>query len=98
MILETYDKQPGERLDYDIDFSDWIPSSDTIISAVVSVELAPDLLLVADTPALIQPGGKSVKVWVEAGTSGKTYQVNVVATTAGGRIKEVEFRIHVKEI
>jgi hypothetical protein len=98
MILGTYDKQPGEKLDYDIDFSDWIPSGDTIVSAIVSVEIQPDALLVADTPATIQPGGKAVKVWIQAGTSGKTYQVNVVATTAGGRIKEVEFRVRVKEV
>lgn len=98
MILGTFDKQPGEKLDYDIDFSDWIPSSDQIVSAIVAVEIAPDAALLVDSPATIQPGGKAVKVWVEAGTHGKTYQVNVVATTSGGRIKEVEFRLRVKEI
>jgi hypothetical protein len=98
MILGTYSKQPGEKLDYDIDFSEWLPIGDTIQSNTVSVEIAPDNTLVVTTPGVISSTGKVVKVWVEAGTSGLTYQVNIVATTVGGRVKEVEFKVRVKEI
>jgi len=98
MILGTYSKQPAEKLDYDIDFSEWLPIGDTIQSNVVDVEIEPDANLTVISPGIISANGKVVKVWVEDGTSGLTYQVNIIATTVGGRVKEVEFKVRVKEI
>lgn len=92
-ILGTHDKQPNEVLDYDIDFSRYLPTSDTIVSVVASADAG---ITLGDT--LIMSGGKIIKQWVEGGTTGVTYKVQVRITTNGGRVKEAEFRIKVKEV
>ena len=95
-ILEKYEQQPGERLDYDIDFSSLFLSalSDTAPGPTgVEVTVAPEGLTLDDFE-LIQ--GK-VKVWLMGGTSGTTYKITAQIVTAGGRVKEDEVKIKVKE-
>lgn len=92
-ILGTFPKQPLERLDYDIDFSEWLSVGDTIVNATVIAATG----ITAEAP-LIDTTQKVVKVWVTGGTSGVTYKVQVTATTSEGRIKEGEIRIKVKEV
>ncbi len=92
-ILGTFTKQPGERLDFDVDFSEWLSTTDTIAS-VVSVC---DTGLVVETP-LKDVTNKIVKQWITGGTTGTTYKVQITATTTEGRIKEAEFKVKVKEV
>jgi hypothetical protein len=92
-ILGTFTKQPGERLDFDVDFSEWLSTTDTITS-VVSVC---DTGLTAETP-LKDVTNKIVKQWITGGTTGTTYKVQITATTTEGRIKEAEFKVKVKEV
>lgn len=91
-ILGTFPKQPLERLDYDIDFSEWLSAGDTVVSATVIAATG----IEAETP-LIDTTQKIVKVWITGGTSGVTYKVQVTAVTTEGRIKEGEIRIKVRE-
>lgn len=91
-ILGTYPKQPLERLDYDIDFSEWLSTGDTIVSASVIAATG----IVAEAP-LVDATQKIVKVWITGGTSGGTYKIQVTAITSEGRIKEGEIRIKVRE-
>lgn len=90
-IIGTMQKQPGENLDYDIDFSDWIPEGDYIASAVVTpiTGIAVGVVTVFDD--------YFVKVWLSGGTSGTTYKLEVTATTNNGRIKQAEFKVKVRE-
>ena len=92
-ILGTFLKQPLERLDYDIDFSEWLPVGDTIVLATVVATTG----IIAEEP-LIDVTKKVLKVWVTGGATGNTYKIQVTAETTEGRIKEGEIRIKVKEV
>ena len=100
MILGTFTKQPNEVLDYDIDFSDFLPTVDSVASVAKTIETNPDPLAVT-TLVLgansISASGKVVKQWVSAGTDGQTYKIQLTITSVGGRVKEAEFRVKVKE-
>lgn len=91
-ILDTFEKQPGERQDYQIEFEDWLRRlDDTPVSATVAV--SPGINLISH-----ELKGTAVKVWMEGGESGKRYKVTATMTTAGGRIKEAEIVIYVKAV
>ena len=100
-------KQPSEVMDYDIDFSEYLPEGDELASAgnpptptgcdaFVSSATETSSTLVIDNVYVID-SGKTLKVWVSGGTNGVTYKVTLRATTAGGRVKEVEFKVKVKD-
>lgn len=94
-VVATVRQQPSDVQDYDIDFSEWFPVDDRIVSAQVSVSPAMTL----PPSYAISPSGQVVKVWIYAGgTSGQTYQVTLKAATNDGRVKEVELRVRIKEI
>lgn len=94
-IVGTVRQQPRDVQDYDIDFDEWFPVDDTIMTCDVFA-----------TPAMpippsyaISPTGRVVKVWIyEGGTSGVTYQITVKAVTNDGRAKEVELRVRIREV
>jgi hypothetical protein len=91
-ILATFDKQPIEVQDYDISFVNWLlalaDSAETVTGSasaginLISTEIDPDGV---------------VKVWVSGGTDGQSYTIVVVVTTLGGRVKQAEIVIKVKD-
>lgn len=91
--MNLFTKQPADQLDYDLDFSDWMTDGDTITGAVAvsSVPTEMEILSVTVTDQI-------VKVWAAGGETGSTYQVTTTVTTNEGRIKEIDFKIRVKEI
>jgi len=93
MILETYTKQPSEVQDYDIDFGEYLQGmgNDTIQSFAVAVK--PTGLTAVESLVI----GSVVKVFLGGGESGKSYVVEARVTTAGGRVREGEIQIKVKE-
>ena len=89
-ILAKFEKQPADKQDFDIDFSDWLTGlSDVAASHTVT----------ADTGITITStlSGGVVKVWASGGTDGVTYKVTATLTTTGQRIKQAEIKIKVKE-
>ena|SRR5213596_2068551 len=98
-MLGIVTKQPADHLDYDIDFSPWLPQDDTITTVVAVVSPAYDALTnpngVQITATQIQ--NPDVKVWTLGGVSGQTYKVTMTASTAGGRVKEVDFQLRIKD-
>jgi hypothetical protein len=94
MILGTLTKQPGDSLDYDIDYSDWLTSDDNVSSATTAV--SPDVVG-GVTVDLININDPRVKLWISGGVSGVTYKITITMETSDGRIKEDEFRLRVKE-
>lgn len=92
MILGTFSKQPVEVLDYDIDCSDWLVSDDVLASATAVTDVAG---LTVDSVLVSSP---RVKVWLSGGTNGAAYKVTVTITTDDGRVKQVEFRVRVKDV
>lgn len=90
--MNLFSKQPADQLDYDLDFSDWLAGSDTI-TGVVATSSAPDDLVVISASVTNQ----TAKVWLGGGTNGQTYKVTATITTAEGRIKELEFKVRVRD-
>lgn len=94
-MLQTLQKQPADKLDYDVDYGSFLPDGDeiTTVTAVVE-EIDPLTDLVVDS---VQVESPVVKVWLSGGLSGSTYKVTVTAATSGGRIKEQDFKIRVRD-
>lgn len=93
-LIATFEKQPADVLDYDIDYATWLPDNDAIASAVAAVTptggMEVDLTLVVENST-------RVKLWVSGGVTGTTYKVEVTVTTDDGRVKQDEVRFRVKE-
>lgn len=105
--MKTFPKQPGERLAYDVDLTDWfqgLSATDFIQSAQVSVPEVvagpglPNALQVSLNASFLGTPPTIAKVWIEGGADGAVYKVTVVVNTVEGRIKEVDFLLRVKEI
>lgn len=90
--LATITQQPRDVRDYDIDFSEWFPQGDTITSVQLSLDVAGLTVNYAISAELSR-----VKVWIQDGANGTTYKVTVLAGTAGGREKEVELKVRIKD-
>jgi len=100
MNLGKKDKQPADVKDYPVDYTDWlaeIVGGDVLESCIATVECITDpqdAALVVDQ-VVVSP--KSLAVWLSGGTSGQSYKVTMVTTTAGGRVDESELTIRVKD-
>lgn len=92
MILETFTKQPNEVQDYDIDFNEYLTSmgGDSITAHVVPPVDGLDII----TSTVVNG---VVKVFIGGGTSGQKYVVTVRVNTSGGRVREAEIAIKVRE-
>lgn len=100
-ILGRFDKQPGESLDYEFDYTDWLADRSDTISGVpdITAELISTPgetggeLTISGTVVL----GGIVRYFASGGLNGERFKVTCVATTVGGRIKEDEMAITIKE-
>lgn len=95
MFIGSVSKQPGERKDRDVSFADYLADrpGDTITSATIAVD--DPALVVERVLPIVSP---VVKVWFDGGEDGKAYKVTLTATTAMGRVVEVEIRMRVREV
>ena len=91
-ILGTFTQQPNERLDYDITFDEFLAAGDTLVSASTTSDVG----ITVDLP-IIDGTGRVVKQWISGGTTGTTYKIQIRATSSSGVIKEIEFKIKVRE-
>ena len=102
--MDVFYKQSGETLDFDFDFTAWMPSGDSIASEVITIIDSSG----ADMSAMVGNTFRNtpvVKQYVTGGTNGESYKVTCKITTSGGsggasyaRIKEMEIRIRIKDI
>lgn len=92
MIIGRYQKQPGETLDYDVDFGDWLDGRTDVIESF-NINVPSDLTLFASRRT-----DNVIKVVIGGGISGQKYKVTVSVTTDTSLVKEVEFLITVKEV
>jgi len=92
-ILAKFTKQPDEVQDYDISFVDWLAGfSDTDTGQSVIATADPGIVIEA---AVLLAG--VAKVWLSGGTDKGNYKITVTLTTLGGRVKQIEFVIKVRE-
>jgi hypothetical protein len=90
-ILGKFLKQPDEVQDYDISFVDWLAAfPDTAVSHTVTVDTG----ITLGTTSLT---GGIVKLWLSGGITGAAYKVTATIVTAGGRTKQDEIVVKVKE-
>jgi hypothetical protein len=82
-------KDPSARLDYDVDWSEWI-GTDTIASVVWTVEAGITQYATSATATV-------ATIWLEGGTAGADYTIGCRITTAGGRIDERSILIRVRD-
>lgn len=106
MAIGTFTKQPAEILDFDIDYSEFFDAlgGDTISGMPTAAVTAASSGVVADLtlgpgslPEVDLVSNQIAKVWVGAGISGATYKVTVTMTSAGGRVKEADVTVRVRE-
>lgn len=90
MILGTMTKQSADVVDYDIDYSEWLPAGDHVQSAVATASIG----LTVQGTFVSDP---FVKVWTAGGVSGRNYLVTVITTSQDGRVKQDEFNVRVKD-
>jgi len=102
--MERFDEQPADVLDYDIDLRRWFKTlpSDEVASVTVEVTEGDGVLVVGPAPhpesVIFGDARQQVKVWLGAGTDGQTYKLRVTATTIQDRVKEIDFKLRVREM
>lgn len=90
-VLDIFPKQPAEVMDYDISFVRYLEAiNDTVANVMVTAQAGITLLTHSLSAGV-------VKVWAAEGTNQRRYKFTIRLTTSGGRLKEVEFLIKVKE-
>lgn len=87
--MYTFQKQPAEILDYDINLEDWLDGDEVNACTVTA-------------PEGISYDGKNiftdrVKLWFSGGTDKEQYKITALIVTEMGRTKEVDFKIRVRE-
>lgn len=93
-ILAKFEKQPADVQDFDIDFTEWLTGmSDTAPGPTGATVVADDGLTILATT--LSDG--VVKVWTSGGTDGVTYKITATVDTVGGRTKQAEIKIKVRE-
>jgi len=106
-MAQTFTKQPSDVLDYDVDMSDWfaqVPGDDIERVEVVinsDAEQVPALVAgpVPHPPyVLLGESPKSFKLWLGGGTVYVDYVVTCKVFTEQDRVKEVEFRMKVRDL
>lgn len=103
-ILDRFKKQPAERLQHSIDYTDWLPTGVTVLTVVTSsVETlnstASDVgepTLTITTPSVT--GGNVATYFATLGTDGKRYKVTFQATMSDTQILESEIEFKVRDV
>jgi len=93
-ILAIYQMQPSDKLDYDINYTDFLTDGDTILSATVTA--TPNDLVIGG-PTIID-AARRLKIFVSGVDDGVKYKLDITMTSALGRIKQDEIIIRGKEI
>ena len=100
-ILAKFRKQPDDVQDFDISYVDWMGElSDTAPGPATSTPGPNCLVVTAETGIDIVATALLngvVKIYTSGGTSDATYKITVTLTTVGGRTKQAEVSVKVKE-
>lgn len=92
-IIGTFTQQPDDVLDYEVRYEQFLSPGDSVLSAIAVVEPAG---LLVQTPIPFD-NDTAVKIWVQGGVDGTTYQITVTTTTALGRVKQDELRMRIRD-
>lgn len=91
-VLGKFVKQPADVQDYDFDFTEYLSSQgDTAASHTASAESGITILSSSMSSGV-------VKVFLSGGSDGNQYKITATVTTNGGRVKQGEIVVKVKEV
>lgn len=95
-ILEKYTKQPADVQDYDVDYNTLYLNElgDTAPGPTGLTVIAEAGITVASSSLT----AGIAKAWLSGGTHGTTYKVTFTVVTTGGRTKQAEISVKVKEV
>jgi hypothetical protein len=108
MLLGKFVKQPQEYLGYDIIYTDFLGSVDSVVEIIeiTAIRYTSDLIntnnlpnvddLVVDS-SYIRDNGTRVKVYLRNGIVDEGYKITVRVRTKEGLIKEDEFKVKIKD-
>lgn len=85
----SFEKDPGARLDYTINWSDWL-DGDTISTSTWLAETG--ITVDSDTNTTT-----TTTVWLSGGTLGNAYDVTNRIVTAAGREDDRTIEVHIRE-
>lgn len=90
-MTEDYLKVPQASLFYQLDWSDWLKSGDTIVSSVWVVPTG-----ITNVTSLVEPGNKITSIKLTGGTVGEAYIItNRITTALSAEVEERSFIIRV---
>ena len=102
-LLDRFNKQPAEVKVYQIDYSEWLSTGETITNVDTTVELLNPETGDVGEPTLsigtnqIVGSGTIFEYYVESGTDGKNYKVTFQADTSNLQLQESEIEFKVRD-
>jgi len=100
-LLDRFIKQPGEVKKYQIDYSGWLSTGQTVTNVLTTVTvLNPATGDVGEPTMTIGTnqivGGNIYEYYVSSGTDGKRYKVTFTASSSDSQTieSEVEFKVN----
>lgn len=90
MRLNPKIKSATDHLDYDINYSRWLSSGDSLLDANVTSEDG----LIIDSVGV---SSSVVKIWVSGGETSKSYDITITVTTMQGRTLTSAFNMRITE-
>jgi len=99
--MDSFSKQPDEILDYDVDLTEWVTVGDTVNGTEVSVDgsaYAVNHVSAGISISITNAATSVPKLWVSGGVDGIVYKISVQVSTNSGRLKEVDFKMKIKDI
>lgn len=95
MGLDKYTKQPADVQDYDVDYASlYLDELGDTAPGPTGLTVTADTGITVNSYAL---SNGIAKAWLSGGTHGTTYKVTFTVVTAGGRTKQHEIAVKVKE-
>ena len=88
-MSNSFYKDPDSVLDYKFDWSQWLSTSESISTYVVTAATG-----ITNTTSTSD--SNSVTVWMSGGNAGSSYPVACLIQTDSSRIDERTIRIHVR--
>ena len=92
--LAIMEKTPEDRIDYDVDFTNWLTDGDQLVDGIANVE---DPATVSFTVDRVDFSTEVVKVWVVGGAIGDEGEIFAQATTQTGRVKRACFTMRIRD-
>ena len=91
MSFPSFVKDPDARLDYEVDWSEWMPAGDSITASIWECD---DAAIIIDDE---QFGADSATAFISGGVLGTSYLVINRIETGQGRINDQTIKIKIKQ-